>query len=174
MENETNELTGDSVSDSNRMTTAELKVRFEAGSVPLNTDFAALIEMSECGRRAIGKSADQTSNTIGVGLQIAVDSNAANKGKLSAKLRKGLLFDNGSIRAGDEAAIHVEGSTMNVKVGIGAGIANDSVSVKADKYIKVSSSGVRVDTDALLPRGMILMCCGTRRRKDGTSATAPR
>ncbi|MDR5837933.1 hypothetical protein [Caballeronia sp. LZ034LL] len=111
MENEANQLPGDSVSDSNGTTSSELKARFDAGSVPLNTDFAALIDMAECGRRAVGKSADQTSNKVGQGLQIAADSDAANKGKLS---------------------------------------------VKADKYIKVSDSGVTVDVNALFPMGMIV------------------
>lgn len=111
MENETNQLPGDSVADGNGTTTSELKGRFAAGSVPLDTDFAALIDMAECGRRAVGKSADQTSNAVGQGLQIAADSDAANKGKLS---------------------------------------------VKADKYIKVSDSGVTVDVNALFPMGMIV------------------
>lgn len=162
MENETNQLPGDSVSDSNGTTTSALKARFAAGAVPLDTDFAALIDMAECGRRAVGKSADQTSNTAGAGLQIAADSDAANKGKLSVKLGKGLLFDNGSVRVGEGTAIQVEGSNVNVKMGVGTEIANGSLSVKADKYIKVSSSGVRVDTDALLPRGMIMMFCGSK------------
>ncbi|MDR5816431.1 MULTISPECIES: tail fiber protein [unclassified Caballeronia] len=177
MENETNQLPGDSVSDSNGTTTAELKARFSAGSVPLDTDFAALIDMAECGRRAIGKSADQTNNTIGAGLQIAADSDAANKGKLSVKLGGGLQFDAGSIRVGAGSALYLGGNEVNVKVGVGAEIVNDSVSVKADKYIKVSSSGVRVDTDALLPRGMIMMFCGSTAPEgwhfcDGSKVTA--
>ncbi|MDR5782030.1 hypothetical protein QCE63_21765 [Caballeronia sp. LZ065] len=156
MEKETNQLAGESVSGSNGPTSSELKARFEAGSVPLDTDFAALIDMAECGRRAVGQSADQTSNTVGQGLQIAADSDAANKGKLSVKLAKGLVFEGGGIRVGEGSAINVSDEKVSVQVGVGCEIASDAVCVKADKYIKVSASGVTVDVDALFPMGMIV------------------
>lgn len=44
------------------MTTDDLKARFKAQTVPLEADFHDLIEVAECGRRALGQNPAQTPN----------------------------------------------------------------------------------------------------------------
>ena len=113
------------------ITTDEIKAKFAAGSIPLQNDFSNLIDIAECGRRAVGQSKDQTDNTVGVGLALAADSDAANKGKLS------VLANNG---------ITVDASGVKVKPGNG---------------ITVDGSGVSVNQSVIFPRGMIMMFSGT-------------
>src|ERR1700757_3203374 len=72
-------------------TVADIKDRFSAGSIPLDTDFADLIGMADCGRKAIGQSPDQTDNSTGAGLQLAGD------GKLSVKGGSGITIDGNGV-----------------------------------------------------------------------------
>jgi microcystin-dependent protein len=78
-------------------TTDDLKNKFAPGTIPLSTDFSNLIDIAECGRRAVGQSADQTDNSIGAGLSVAGDTDAANKGKLSVKAGKGITVDGSGV-----------------------------------------------------------------------------
>lgn len=165
-------------------TTSEaLKAQFAAGSIPLQTDFGNLIDIAECGRRAIGQSADQTNNSIGGGLSLAPDSDADNKGKLSVKAYNGIAVDangvgvkvllNGSspsdglvastdglkIRRG--ACITVDNNGIAVKCGNGIDASSDYVCVKAGHGITVDSTGVSINPATVLPKGMIVMFSGT-------------
>lgn len=81
------------------MPTEELKQRFAAGSIPLDSDFSSLIDMAECGRRAVGRSPDQTENNPGAGLTLGADDDSAMKGKLMvlAKPGSGITVDSSGV-----------------------------------------------------------------------------
>lgn len=111
--------------------TADLKNQFAAGSIPLDTDFSELIDIAECGRRAVGQSADQSDNSVGSGLALATDG--ASVGKLSVLPKA-------------NAGITVDSSGVGVKAGSG---------VTVDAY------GVSVDQSVIFPKGMIMMFSGT-------------
>lgn len=89
-------------------TAADLKDRFKAGSIPLQTDFADLIDMANTGAQAAGQASGQS----GAGQGLTINS--------------GLL------------------------------------EVKAGNGIEVSASGVSVDPNTVLPKGIITMFSGTR------------
>ncbi|CAE6749034.1 hypothetical protein R69927_02076 [Paraburkholderia domus] len=141
------------------VTSAELKGRFSAGSIPLQQDFSNLIDIAECGRRAVGQSADQTNNTIGAGLSLAGDADTTTMGKLSVKAGNGIVSDgNGvSVKAGHGIACDSNG----VGVRAGNGITSDTsgVSVKAGNGLAVDGNGVRIDPAKVLPKGVIMMFC---------------
>jgi microcystin-dependent protein len=171
------------------VTTSALKGQFAAGSIPLSTDFGNLIDIAECGRRAIGQSADQTDNSIGVGLALATDDDAANKGKLSVKAGDGITVNaNGvSVKAGDGLefvssnlevksanGINVNANGVSLSLGGGLEFIGSDVHVKSAKGITVDDSGVNVhigngltfdnyaltiDQKTLLPTEMIMMYC---------------
>jgi microcystin-dependent protein len=171
------------------VTTSALKSQFAAGSIPLSTDFGNLIDIAECGRRAIGQSADQTDNSIGVGLALATDDDAANKGKLSVKAGDGINVNaNGvSVKAGGglelvssnlevKSANGIKVDTDGVSLSLGGGLEfiGSDVQVKSANGIAVDNSGVNVhigngltfdnyaltiDQKTLLPTGMIMMYC---------------
>jgi microcystin-dependent protein len=125
------------------VTTSALKSQFAAGSIPLSTDFGNLIDIAECGRRAIGQSADQTDNSIGVGLALATDDDAANKGKLSVKAANGIGSDSTGVYVKPAKGIAVDTSGVNVKTGNG-------ITVDANNC-------VALDFATVLPKGMIMM-----------------
>jgi len=147
-------------------TTDDLKSRFQAGSIPLDTDFSELIDIAECGRRAIGQSADQTDNSVGAGMQVAPDSDAANKGKLSLKTGLGLGIDSAdhSVRATVHTGYGMDVDANGLKVKIGNGVefdSNGNVAVKAGSGIMVDSNGVSLNASIAFVKGMIMMFSGT-------------
>jgi microcystin-dependent protein len=160
MEEKKDSVASNAVGSSTGVTTSDLKARFSAGSIPLDTDFGKLIDIAECGRRAIGQSADQTNNSVGVGLQLAGDGDSAHKGKLSVKAGRGLGVDaNGVLlqQNGSASGLDVSSAGTKVKVGPGLGLGNEGVHVTIGEGLKVDSSGVRLDIDLVLPMGMIVM-----------------
>jgi microcystin-dependent protein len=172
-------------------TTDDLKSRFQAGSIPLDTDFSELIDIAECGRRAIGQSADQTDNSVGAGMQVAPDSDAANKGKLSLKTGLGLGIDSAdhSVRATVHTGYGMDVDANGLKVKIGNGVefdSNGNVAVKAGSGIMVDSNGVSLNASIAFVKGMIMMFSGstvpdgwhicdgsTVTGSDGNSVTVP-
>ncbi|MEZ0603997.1 hypothetical protein ACAX43_17835 [Paraburkholderia sp. IW21] len=125
------------------VTTADLKSQFAAGSIPLSTDFSNLIDIAECGRRAVGQSADQTDNTVGAGLALAADTDTANKGKLSVKAANGIGSD---------------GTGVYVKSARGISVNSDGVNVNTGNGLTIDSKNcVIVDPATVLPKGMIMM-----------------
>ncbi|WP_147432310.1 phage tail protein [Pararobbsia silviterrae] len=88
-------------------TTEALKGKFAAGSIPLDTDFAELIDIADCGRLAIGQSPDQTDNTVGLGLELMTD--AADIGKLKVKVKPngGIVADADGLRCDPMAAMPI-------------------------------------------------------------------
>ncbi len=92
-------------------TTSELKERFKARSIPLETDFADLIDMAECGQRAVGHAYGQTLDpTSGLVLN-------------EQEQLKVLVNPNGGIIV-DEAGIGINTSPVN-----GLTIANNNLMV---------------------------------------------
>ncbi|WP_387465124.1 tail fiber protein [Photorhabdus sp. RM323S] len=89
----------------------DLKNRFKEGSIPLQTDFADLIDIADIGRRAVGQAPDQTN-----GLNSTLELN-----------------DSGGL----------------------------AVKIKANGGITVDESGVSIDPNKVLPRGMIVMFSGS-------------
>ncbi|WP_148662110.1 hypothetical protein [Paraburkholderia phytofirmans] len=143
------------------VTSADLKSRFVAGSIPLQQDFGNLIDIAECGRRAVGQSKDQTDNNVGAGLALASD--AANIGKLSVKPAPsdGIKVDDGGLKIRRGGCITVDSNGIAVKAGNGIDGSSDYVCVKAGYGIVVDSSGVSIDSKTVLPKGMIMMFCGS-------------
>ncbi|MFM0737837.1 hypothetical protein PQQ51_11395 [Paraburkholderia xenovorans] len=162
------------------VTTSDLKNRFAAGSIPLSTDFGNLIDIAECGRRAVGQSPDQTNNTIGAGLSIASDTDPANMGKLSVNLNSssGLEIKDGAVAVKAGNGIYFDSGAVTVEVHTGYGLDVDSggvfinrgnglyfdsdngaltVKVKSAGGITVSSDGISIDPAHVLPKGMIMM-----------------
>ncbi|WP_350304994.1 tail fiber protein [Photorhabdus viridis] len=88
MKNKTNpeniniETQGPSISD--------LKNRFKEGSIPLQTDFANLIDIADIGRRAVGKAPDQTDTPNSA---LRLDSH----GRLVVKAGNGITIDSNGV-----------------------------------------------------------------------------
>jgi len=152
------------------VTTSALKGQFAAGSIPLSTDFGNLIDIAECGRRAIGQSADQTDNSIGVGLALATDDDAANKGKLSVKAGDGITVNaNGvSVKAGD--GLEFVSSNLEVKSAKGITVDDSGVNLHIGNGLTFDNYALTIDQKTLLPTEMIMMYCppsGTTTPPDG-------
>lgn len=71
----------------------DLKARFQARSIPLETDFADLIDVADCGRKAVGMSPDFTpvSNT-----GLVLDSTTGQL-KVKPDPEKGMVVSNGGV-----------------------------------------------------------------------------
>jgi len=126
--------------------TSDLKDRFAAGSIPLSTDFGNLIDIAECGRRAVGQSPDQTNNTIGAGLSIAAATDPANMGKLSVNLNSssGLEIKDGAVAVKVGNGIHFDADgAVTFKANTAWGLDADSGGawVKTGNGIGVDSGG---------------------------------
>ena len=143
----------------------ELKARFEAGAIPLQSDFSALIDMAEAGLRATGQATDQTGIAAGMRLsdtdQLELDvvsysfTNETENSpiKLNTTTRRyvvdlenGLINkDNGiNVLAGDGVVVVVDIKGVAVKAGEGVGVDSNGVAVKAGEGIRVDSDGVAV------------------------------
>ncbi|AOP98035.1 hypothetical protein [Enterobacter roggenkampii] len=145
------------------LTTDELKSRFRARSVPLETDFHALIDVAECGRRAVGLNPEQTLNTssglmLDRSQQLLVKPNTT-KGitvdgsgvGVVANAGKGITVDGSGVGVVANAGkgITVDGSGVGVVANAGKGITVDGggvgVVANAGKGIRVDESGVGAD-----------------------------
>lgn len=102
-----------------------LKARFKAGSIPLQTDFADLIDLANMGRQAVGGAEGQTGPANGFTL--------SSMGRLELKpnAAKGISVDK------DGIAVKAEGNK-------GLQVTNNGVSVKPGNGIAVNSSGVNI------------------------------
>lgn len=138
--------------------TVELKEKFSAQKIPLQTDFADLIDVADCGRMAMGLSPAQPGGTGG-GLQ------------LDAQVRL-------AVQAKHDGAIAVGSDGLEVVVDGDKGLAvgTKGVSIKAGDGIKIDPRGVCVDFARVLPVGMVMMFSGTTippgwRACDGSNGT---
>jgi microcystin-dependent protein len=128
-------MQSDSVSPGQNVPQAkELKVRFKAGSIPLQTDFADLIDLANIGRQAVGGADGQ--NGPGNGFTLS------SSGLLTLKSSEGISVEqNGiSIKAGN--GITVDSNGVSTKAGNGITVDSNGVSTKAGNGITVDSGGV--------------------------------
>ncbi|PHM45267.1 hypothetical protein Xmau_00917 [Xenorhabdus mauleonii] len=121
-----------------------LKYRFKEGSIPLQTDYADLIEIADMGRKACGLALEQQG--AGTGLKLGED------GALNLKI--------GNLSNQNAAPLVLKEDVLSVELGDGLNGGNKGISVKAAQGIKVDSAGIGIDYNHVLPRGMIVMFSG--------------
>lgn len=100
-----------------------LKSRFKAGSIPLQTDFADMIDLANIGRQAVGGEEDQAGPADGFTLS-----------------SKGLL----ELNPNESKGISVDQYGVAVKVNKGIEVDQEGVAVKAGDGIEVNNSGVSI------------------------------
>lgn len=129
-----------------------LKERFKAGSIPLQSDFADLIDMANVGAQAAGKAASQ--DGPGKGMRLS------SSGQLEP--------DIGSYNFKDDkqgcSPVKVNTDTNQIVVDIDDGLieGDSGLSVKAGNGITVNSDGVSIDPQKVLPKGIITMFSGDK------------
>ncbi|WP_036771181.1 hypothetical protein [Photorhabdus australis] len=111
-----------------------LKNRFKARSIPLETDFANLIDLAEVGRLAIGQSPSQQSKTPGAGMELTSD------GKLQVKAGEGVDIDNNN--------------RITIKSGHGIKVDSNGVNVNIDDFCEEI-------LNKIMPKGTMLPIYGT-------------
>lgn len=114
--------------------TGDLKGRFKARSIPLETDFAALIDVADCGRKATGLSPDFTPATD-TGLML--DSNS--QLKVQPDANNGVKVDASGV-----------GVVANAAKGVMVDASGVGVVANPAKGVMVNASGVGVNHDATL------------------------
>lgn len=133
----------------------DLKIRFKEGSIPLQTDYADLIDIADIGRRAVGKAPDQTNNLNSAlklddagALSVKFNANGgltSDKDGLSVKIRdKSLLADANGLAVNAGRGVKINNDTLEVDDYHGIEIVNEGVKVKASNGINVNSDGVSV------------------------------
>lgn len=166
-----------------------LKERFKAGSIPLQTDFADLIDLANMGRQVVGGAADQTGLANGFTLsskgRLELKPNTAkgitvDQDGMGIKVGKGINVDQGGVYLPLGWGLRHGGEGLDVSCkkdgGLGAskngtwvisgpGITVDSsgVGVKAGNGIAVNSRGVNIK----LAKGRYAN--GDGQGKDGTT-----
>ncbi|KTL59539.1 hypothetical protein AA106_16825 [Photorhabdus laumondii subsp. laumondii] len=137
----------------------DLKSRFKEGSIPLQTDYADLINIADIGRKACGQAPQQ--NGPGQGLKLT-DNGTLNlkigtlssqdfsplmlkDDILSVNLGSGLINKTNGICVGQGNGIVVNSNDVTVKANNGINVNTNGVSVKSkDNTIKVESTGISV------------------------------
>ncbi|MCC8458336.1 phage tail protein [Photorhabdus aegyptia] len=141
----------------------DLKKRFKAGSIPLQTDYEQLIDIADIGRKAVGKAPQQNGLGPETGLKLDSDgtlslkmdtiSKLNDKGFsplmlkndiLSVDLGSGLINKDNGISVGQGNGIVVNKDDIAVKADNGINVDGKGVSVKAGNGISVSGNGVEV------------------------------
>ncbi|MGP8336088.1 hypothetical protein ACOS17_21270, partial [Serratia sp. CY43514] len=124
-----------------------LKARFKAGSIPLQTDFADLIDLANIGRQAVGGAEGQTGPADGFTL--------SSEGLLELKhnAAKGISVDNNgvAVMVDESKGMQVSGSGIGIKLFPDWGLEHDNkgIWVKVDnKGLKVDKNGVAIKVDA--------------------------
>lgn len=139
-----------------------LKERFKAGSIPLQTDFADLIDLANMARQAVGGAEGQTGLANGFtlssmgrlelkpnvfkGIDVAQDG-------LTIKLKtiSGLTVDKDGVSIKLKACSGIElkdSAGISIKAGNGTCVDKDGIAVKAEghKGLLVNNNGVSVKT----------------------------
>ncbi|NRN30513.1 tail fiber protein [Photorhabdus heterorhabditis] len=138
---------------SNGPSADDLKRRFKEGSIPLQTDYADLINIADIGRRAVGKAPGQTNNPNSAlkldgndALAVKINENGGLKTDdygLSVKIKnKSLLADNSGLAVNTGRGLKINNDKLEVNNHYGIEIVNEGVKVKAGSGIKVDNSGV--------------------------------
>lgn len=116
-----------------------LKARFKAGSIPLQSDFADLIDLANAGAVAAGQAASQT-NSAGIGMKYGTT------GKLELNVTSSFNFNSDSDK---EHAVQLSVDSSNNKpvIDLAYGLigSSDGLSVKASTGIVVNGNGVSVN-----------------------------
>ncbi len=137
-----------------------LKARFKAGGIPLQTDFADLIDLANMGRQAVGGAEGQSGPANGFTLssegRLELKPNAA-KGisveqdgvAIKLKTISGLTMDKDgiSIKPKADSGIELKDSAgISLKPGNGISVDKDGITVKAEenKGLQVTNNGVSV------------------------------
>lgn len=137
-----------------------LKERFKAGSIPLQTDFADLIDLANMGRQVVGGAEGQSGPANGFTLssegRLELKPNAA-KGisveqdgvAIKLKTISGLTMDKDgvSVKPKADSGIELKDSTgISIKPGNGISVDKDGIAVKAEenKGLQVNNNGVSV------------------------------
>ncbi|KOY61305.1 hypothetical protein AM629_14630 [Photorhabdus heterorhabditis] len=142
---------------SNGPSADDLKRRFKEGSIPLQTDYADLINIADMGRRAVGKAPGQTDNPNSAlkldndgALAVKLNDNGGlktDKNGLSVKIKnKSLLSDNNGLAVNTGRGLRINNDKLEVDNHHGIEIVNEGVKVKASNGINVDNSGVSVKT----------------------------
>lgn len=148
-----------------------LKARFKAGSIPLQTDFADLIDLANIGRRAVGREEGQAGPAYGFTL--------SSEGRLELKpnAAKGVTVDQDGIAVIPGKGIQVDSEGINVKIhpnSSGLDCNAKGLLVKPGKGIKVDNNGVYLPLGWGLKHGgegLDVLCKengGLNANKDGT------
>ncbi|MCS4320698.1 microcystin-dependent protein [Serratia sp. BIGb0234] len=126
---------------------AALKARFKAGSIPLQTDFADLIDLANMGRQAVGGSEGQTGPANGFTL--------SSMGRLELKpnAAKGIFVDNNGVAVMVDESKGMQASNAGIGVklypNLGLEHNNQGIWVKVDnKGLTVDGNGVAIKVDA--------------------------
>ncbi|AWK41519.1 hypothetical protein GPY51_05250 [Photorhabdus laumondii subsp. laumondii] len=151
-----------------------LKNRFKEGSIPLQTDYSDLINIADIGRQAVGKAPNQIdnpnsglvlNNDSGLAVKVNISGGLqADKDGVSVKIKdKSLLADNNGLSVNYGKGLQLDKDNDNkltINSHDGIEIVAGGVKVKAGNGITVNSSGVSIDPNTVLPRGMIVMFSG--------------
>lgn len=133
-------------------TVESLKQRFSARKIPLEGDFADLIDVADCGRKAVGLAPGQPGGP-GYGLDLMQDGrlgvkagngvNTANG--VTVNLGQGLGFD-GANRVVALAGNGVVVSDLGIaaKAGLGIDVTSQGIAAKAGMGVTVGASGIAV------------------------------
>ncbi|MGV7961701.1 tail fiber protein [Photorhabdus tasmaniensis] len=143
---------------SNLPSADDLKKRFKEGSIPLQTDYADLINIADMGRKACGQAPQQ--NGPGKGLKLGDDGTLnlkigeissqdfspliLEKDILSVDLGSGLVNKTNGICVGTGNGIVVNNDNVTVKPANGITVDSNGVSVKPNNGINVDTNGVSV------------------------------
>ncbi|MCC8465895.1 hypothetical protein [Photorhabdus bodei] len=138
---------------SNGPSADDLKRRFKEGSIPLQTDYADLINIADMGRRAVGKAPGQTDNPNSAlkldndgALAVKLNDNGGLKTDndgLSVKIKnKSLLADNSGLAVNAGRGLRINNEKLEVDNHHGIEIVDEGVKVKAGEGIKVDDKGV--------------------------------
>ena len=133
-----------------------LKARFKAGSIPLQTDFADLIDLANIGRQAVGGAKDQTGPAHGFTLssegRLELKPNAA-KGisvdtdgvAVKVNTKKGLNVDNEgvAVKINTKKGLNVDNEGVYLPLGWGLAYGGDGLDVtcKANGGLRVQKEG---------------------------------
>ena len=120
-----------------------LKARFKAGSIPLQSDFADLIDLANAGAVAAGQAAGQINNA-GIGMKYG------STGKLELNVTSSFNFgtDN-DISSAMPLSIDSSNNKPVIDLAYGLKGTSDGLSVKASTSIVVDSNGVSVSPDTM-------------------------
>jgi len=113
-----------------------LKARFKAGSIPLQTDFADMIDLASVGRQAVGGEETQEGPADGFIL--------SEQGllQLQPNEAKGISVDKDGVAVKVDNGIEVDQAGVTVKGGDGIEVNRDGVAVKAGEGIEIGADGV--------------------------------